>query len=206
MQNVMIKVWVAVHPHLSPASQLAPPNHVQVLYYFEKFNSAISPHRDRDSTKEEFKIPQIAGTDVLVISMGADMIFKLISPDFLRGQDHTFTQDQARQNAKRNDLSEDILLSDISVYKHTAHDDIVLQHMAYFPENKEGPRNRVRVALLCRTLSISNVYRADMNESADKRYSVVEADAFRNLDKMKYSAKWWAKLGYRPNEIPWMDF
>ena len=103
-------------------------------------------------------------------------------------------------------LSEDILLSDISVYKHRAHDDTVLQHMAYFPENKEGPRNRIRVALLCRTLSISNVYRANMNESADKRYSVVEAHAFRNLDKMKFAANLWAQLGYRPNEISWMDF
>ena len=80
--------------------------------------------------KEECKIPQIAGTDVLVI-------FKLILPDYLMGQGHTFTQNKACQNAKRNSLSEDILLSNVSVYKHMAHDDTVLQHMTYFPE-KQG--------------------------------------------------------------------
>ena len=50
------------------------------------------------------------------------------------------------------------------------------------------------------------MYRAIVNESAENRYSVVEAHAFRNLDKMKFAANWWAQLGYRPNEIPWMDF
>ena len=155
MHNVIIKVWAGVRQHLSPASQLAPPNHVQVLYYFEQFNAAMNPHRDRDTTKQEIMIPQIAGTDVLVISMGADMIFKLISPDFEKGQSCQFTQTEARQNAKMKNLSEDITLSDVSVYKHTAHDDTVLQHMAYFPANIGGPGNRMRVALLCRTLSIS---------------------------------------------------
>ena len=58
---------------------------MQVLYYFEQLNSAINPHHGRDSTREDYKIPQIAGTNVLVILMGAGMIFKLISPDYIRG-------------------------------------------------------------------------------------------------------------------------
>ena len=206
MFSVVVKVWASVRPHLSPVSQVAPPNHVQVLYYFEQFNAAINPHRDRDTRKEEFKIPQIAGTDVLVISIGSEMMFKLISPDYSRGQNHQFTQTDAWQNANRDELSEDICLSDVSVYNHTAHDDALLQHMAYFPANKDGNGPRMRIALLCRSLANSNVYRANGMESPDKRYSLVEAHAFRQLDNMKHASNWWAQLGYKPHEIPWMNF
>ena len=47
------------------------------------------------------------------------MIFKLIAPDFVNGQDHTFTQDKARQNARQAHLCEEIVLSD--AYPHATH-------------------------------------------------------------------------------------
>ena len=131
---------------------------MQLLYYFEQFRTTINPHRDIDIRKDKFDVAQIAGTDVIVISMGADMTFKLISPDVAKGQNHNFTQAEAWTNAKRADLTEDITLSDMSVYIHTAHDDALLQHMASFSPIRSGPRNRVRLALACRSLGISNTY------------------------------------------------
>ena len=108
-----------------------PPTHVQVLLYLDQFGSVVHPHHDRDPKSNEFKLPQIAGTDVIVISLGDKMIFKLIAPDFVNGQDHTFTKDEARQNARQAHLCEEIVLSDASVYVHTAHDDTLTQHTAY---------------------------------------------------------------------------
>ena len=205
LSRVLVQAWSAAWPCLSSLSQIIPPNHVQVLFYCELFRARMNPHRDRDTTKEDAKIPQIAGTDVLVITMGDEMMFKLISPDYSKGQDYKFSQTQARENSNKSDLTKDILLSDMSIYVHTSDDDALLQHMASFPPNKSGSRNRIRMALLCRSLGISHMFRVNCMDCPEKRYALVESQAFQQLDKMKHATNWWKQLGYKKSEIPWMD-
>lgn len=140
--NVFIETWSAVWPYLSPASRKAPPTHVEVLLYLGQFHAVVHPHHDRDPKTNEFKLAQIAGTDVLVISLGDGMVLKLIAPDFGNGQDHTFTQDEARHNARRGLLCKEMVLSNSSVYVHTGHEDTLTQHTAYFPPNKKDKKGR----------------------------------------------------------------
>ena len=136
------------------------------------------------------------------------MLFKLIAPDFVNGQDHTFTQDEARQNARQAHLCEEIVLSDASVYVHTAHDDTLTQYTAYFPPNKKDKNkrgNRWRLAVLGRTLAKTKLYCVDRRDPPAKRHSVVEAAAFLELDKMKCASNCWSKLEYSCDKLPWLD-
>ena len=188
--NVVFQVWAEVWPKLSPLSQESPPNHTQVLYYFEQFGAGMPPHHDMDYRANEFDRPQISGTDVMVVTMGDEMIFKLISPDFEKGQDHKFSQRDTLKNTKNPRLSHKIALPNLSVYIHTAHDDRILKHVAYFDRSGSDCRNRVRMALVSCWLGKTKEYRTNPNETPAKRHSVVEPKSFIDLDNMKHPSKW----------------
>ena len=98
----------------------------------------MRPHHDIDHRLVKKDQSQIAGTDFMVISMGDAMRYTLILPDYSRGQDHMFSQSEAIENTKGGHLCYEFDLSNQSFYIHTAHDDRMLKHVAYFERSKAG--------------------------------------------------------------------
>ena len=42
-------------------------------------------------------------------------------------------------------------------------------------------------------------------EAPEKRHSVVEPRAFKEMDAHKHATAWWRALKYTRDELPWMD-
>ena len=96
-------------------------------------------------------------------------------------------------------------MDDCSVNIHTAHDDRMLQHMAYFESKVSNRRNRIRAAIVCRWLGPLKYYRTNYNDNDCLRHSLVDPVAFEQLDKRKHAVQWWRMLGYQPADLPWME-
>ena len=141
----------------------------------------------------------------MVITLGDPMMYKLVSPDFTWSQRSDFSQQDAIKNANRARLFHAVKMDDCSVNTHTAHDDRMLQHMAYFEANVSDQRNRIRAAIVCRWLGPLKYYRTNYNENDCLRHSLVDPVAFENLDKRKHAVQWWRMMGYQPADLPWME-
>ena len=141
----------------------------------------------------------------MVITLGDPMMYKLVSPDFTWSQRSDFSQQDAIKNAKRARLFHTVKMDDCSVNIHTAHDDRMLQHMAYFESKVSNRRNRIRAAIVCRWLGPLKYYRTNYNDNDCLRHSLVDPVAFEKLGKRKHAVQWWRIMSYQAADLSWME-
>lgn len=74
------KLWRAASPHLTALSQACPPNHCQILFYHALFGGEMGLHRDYQPTRGKGvgDHKKIRGTNVLLYTIGAPMIFRYV--------------------------------------------------------------------------------------------------------------------------------
>ena len=79
-----------------------------------------------------------------------------------------------------------------SIYIHTAHDDEMFHHGLNFGNNgHDKKKNRVRIALIFRWLSVKRNFRCDKKDNKCNRYSMVDKYAMEQLSKHHKSMLWW---------------
>ena len=99
------------------------------------------------------------------------------------------------ENKKCTNLTKTVPLCHGSLYVHTAHDDETYYHGLDFAK-QSVKRNRVRVALVYRWLSVPMLFRQSSSDARENRYSAEDKHAFEKLDNMKKSEVWWKALDY----------
>ena len=140
----------------------------------------------------------ILGSDVLMVTIGEDtMDFHLLRPNHAKHQNHKFTQKEAckNRNSTNPSLTKTIILPHGSLYVHTAHDDEMYYHgLDYVKEHSK--RNRVRVVLIFRWLSVLSVFRQSSQDERCNRYSTVDKHAFDFFYNARKGHVWFNAVGY----------
>ena len=129
----------------------------------------------------------------MTISLGDAMTFKLVSPDYNKGEDHTMNQNCAILNSGVKRLTHSVELHDKSVNIHSAQDDRLFFHSLEFSESSKD--NGVRVALVCRWLRPAKFFRSWPQEKASPRYCTVDPDAYEQLKGYRHKQQWQNCLG-----------
>lgn len=215
--NLGIAAWKNAHSTLCNMCQICPPNNVQVVLYPELRKSHMRMHRDNG--RKDWEImgssqhanhdtemnSHFFGSDVMSVTAGDTMTFDLVKPIYSKGQDYRIGTKTARNNFKKymgdpRDLLQSVHLDHGSTYIHTAHDDEMYFHRAYF-EKGTPTNNKVRVAFIYRWLSVPAYYRQSPNDIDDNRYSMVNKHAFQKVNQLPTtSSVWWNALGYGNGE------
>lgn len=141
--ELKVKLWKMVKPHLSPISQLCPPNGCQLLAYFREFKGRINAHRDMNPNmvvSPEIN-SQIIGSSVLVVSFLAKQYFHLC-------QQKKSTMSNGKPTYNYPSL-DSFLTEHCSVYILDPRDDVRWHHKTEFPPGEKG---MVRISLTFRWL------------------------------------------------------
>ncbi|KAL9187540.1 hypothetical protein ACHAXT_001643 [Thalassiosira profunda] len=233
LYDISVAVWKHIWHELSPLSKCCPPFWVSAqLYPFiagpskhlsikgemrihkdggvQKLDPNGQPEMDTTSTSaDRYFSSTILGSDVVMLTIGDTMDYHLIRPDPAKGQDHTMSAGEARENweedrkeqkqgNKRLKLVKTIPLDEGSIYIHTANDDEMYHHTLSYPQEilDSHDENHIRVALVFRWLSKSAYFRHDESEDRSRRYSMVNRYAFQKLNNWKKGPLWYKALGY----------
>ena len=138
----------------------------------------------------------ILGSDVLMVTIGDTMDFHLVRPNYAN-QDYKFTQRGALKNKKGTNpsLTKTVPLQHGSLYVHNVHDNEMYYHgLDYVKEHSK--RNRVRVVLVFRWLSVPIYFCQSSQDEQGNRYSTVDKHAFEKLYNDKKGHLWFNALGY----------
>ena len=145
-----------------------------------------------------------------MISIGDEMDYHLIRPNYAAGQNYKFTQEHTYKNftstnsckkriEKLKGLTKTVPLSNGTLYIHTAHDDEMFYHCLDYVK-QIIKTNRVRLVLVFRWLSASTYFRQSTQDDRSNRYSTVDKHAFEDMHLRKKGHVWWNAMGYiRPD-------
>ena len=131
----------------------------------------------------------ILGSDVLMISIGDEMDYHLIRPNYAAGQNYKFTQEHTYKNftstnsckkriEKLKGLTKTVPLSNGTLYIHTAHNDEIFYHCLDFAK-QTIKTNRVRLVLVFRWLSASTYFRQIPQDERANCYYTVDSTLLR---------------------------
>ena len=141
-----------------------------------------------------------------MVSIGDTMDYHLVRPDYDAGQDYKFSLKKTyRQRTTSNSsqkkiekfrgLTKTIPLAHGSLYIHTAHDDEMYYHSLDFAK-QSTTKNRVRVVLVFRWLSVPTFFRQNPQDNRCNRFSTIDKHAFESMDDRKKASLWWKAMGY----------
>ena len=166
--SLKVHVWKKCWHHLSPISQLCPPNGAQILYYFEEFQGKMNYHNDMnpDMVVSDETNSQIMGSTVIVVTLFVGQLVKLA----------------VKRDGSFRSVAE-FLAEHGSVYLLHPHDDFHYYHGTCFSKRKEHRcvHESVRVAITFRWLGNRMSYLGDDYPNVGRRNCQAVADPLKPI-------------------------